>query len=571
MKRYVLVRALYSVVTLWLLVTIIFGLVRLTGDPVAMKAEAGADPAYVAQLRHRWGLDQPLYRQYVGFVGQLLRADFGHSFEKSLPVRDIYFERLPNSLKLGFAAFLISLALGVPFGMLSALKVNSMWDNAGKVVALLGLSMPGFFVGLVLIIVFGIELGWLPVLGKGSSALVGSAPSTWVTFWFRDWGHLAMPAFALGWYFSGAMLRITRSGMLDVLGSDYIKLVRLKGVPEPMVVAKHALKNSLIPVLTFAGLNLLIMVNVAVVIEVIFNWPGAGHSAPQQARSREADSRAVPGEVRHARLSLRRQRPALLVSGRDARHPARHRLSRPRRAEPAAVRGPHLADRRAHRHALRGRDRHRARRPGRLYGPVVGRDHHADHRRLADLALAGLRDPPVERPRAGSVERGAHPRARVLESVLARRPRRGADAPRARFRQARGDQRHRQAHDHLAAFDPERDEHRHGALQPSGRGGGDHRGIVELPGRRRSAPRAVVGSHDGAGTRIVDGRKVVARDLPGHLHHAAGALGQHARGLAASPPGSAAPKPLGRRGAGQRPRHSRCSPWSREPSRSSRY
>ena len=276
MKRYVLVRALYSVVTLWLLVTIIFGLVRLTGDPVAMKAEAGADPAYVAQLRQSWGLDRPLYWQYLGFVGRLLRADFGHSFEKSLPVRDIYFERLPNSLKLGFAAFLISLALGVPFGMLSALKVNSVWDNAGKAVALLGLSMPGFFVGLVLIIVFGIELGWLPVLGKGSSAFVWSAPSTWATFWFRDWGHLAMPAFALGWYFSGAMLRITRSGMLDVLGSDYIKLVRLKGVPEPMVVAKHALKNSLIPVLTFAGLNLLIMVNVAVVIEVIFNWPGVG-------------------------------------------------------------------------------------------------------------------------------------------------------------------------------------------------------------------------------------------------------------------------------------------------------
>jgi peptide/nickel transport system permease protein len=275
-KKYILVRGAYSLVTLWLLVTIIFGLVRLTGDPVAMKAEAGADAAYVAQLKHSWGLDQPLYRQYLSFVGNLLRGDFGHSFEKSLPVRDIYFERLPNSLKLGFAAFLISMALGVPFGMLSALKVNSWWDNAGKMVALLGLSMPGFFVGLVLIIVFGIGLRWLPVLGKGPSAFVGSDPWTWVTFWFRDWGHLTMPAFALGWYFSGAMLRITRSGMLDVLGSDYIKLVRLKGVPEPMVVAKHALKNSMIPVLTFAGLNLLIMVNVAVVIEVIFNWPGVG-------------------------------------------------------------------------------------------------------------------------------------------------------------------------------------------------------------------------------------------------------------------------------------------------------
>src|SRR5262245_47527161 len=216
MKKYILVRALYSVVTLWLLVTIIFALVRLTGDPVAMKAEAGADAAYVAQLKKDWGLDQPLYWQYLSFVGNLIRGDFGHSFEKSLPVRDIYFERLPNSLKLGFAAFLISIVLGVPFGMMSALKVNSWWDNAGKTVAWLGLSMPGSFVGLILIIVFGIQLHWLPVLGKGQSSFVWSAPWTWPTFWFRDWANLVLPAFALGWYFSGAMLRITRSGMLDV-------------------------------------------------------------------------------------------------------------------------------------------------------------------------------------------------------------------------------------------------------------------------------------------------------------------------------------------------------------------
>jgi peptide/nickel transport system permease protein len=275
-KRYILVRALYSLVTLWLLVTIIFGMVRLTGDPVQMKGEVGADPVYLEELKKRWGLDKSLPQQYASFIGKLLQGDFGHSFEKSLPVRDIYFERLPNSLKLGFAAFVISIVLGVPLGMLSALRVNTWWDNLGKMIALVGLSMPGFFVGMVLIIIFGIELGWLPVLGKGRSAFVWSSPSTWLTFWFRDWLHLIMPSFALGWYFSGAMLRITRSGMLDVLGSDYIKLVRLKGVPERMVVAKHALKNSMIPVLTFAGLNLLIMVNVAVVIEVIFNWPGVG-------------------------------------------------------------------------------------------------------------------------------------------------------------------------------------------------------------------------------------------------------------------------------------------------------
>jgi peptide/nickel transport system permease protein len=276
MGKYILARALYSIVTLWLLVTIVFGLVRLTGDPVKMHAEVGADAAYLERLRRDWGLDQPLYRQYVSFLGNLLQGDFGHSFDKSLPVRTIYFERLPNSFKLGLAAFAISMLLGVPLGMLSAVKVDSWGDHVGKMLALLGLSMPGFFVGMVLIIVFAVDLQWLPALGKGSSALIGSDPTTWLTFWFRDWRHLLMPAFALGWYFSGAMLRITRSSMLEVLGSEYIKLARLKGVPELVVMGLHALKNAMIPVLTLAGLNLLVMVNVAVVIEVIFNWPGVG-------------------------------------------------------------------------------------------------------------------------------------------------------------------------------------------------------------------------------------------------------------------------------------------------------
>ena len=121
MRTFLLTRAFYSLITLWLLASIVFGLVRLTGDPVKMKAEAGADEAYMAQLRRDWGLDQPLYRQYLGFLANLVRGDFGHSFSKSLAVRTIYFERLPNSLKLGLAAFVISVLLGVPMGMLSAL------------------------------------------------------------------------------------------------------------------------------------------------------------------------------------------------------------------------------------------------------------------------------------------------------------------------------------------------------------------------------------------------------------------------------------------------------------------
>lgn len=261
MGRFILNRAFYSLITLWLLVTIVFGFVRFTGDPATMLEEVG-DKAYVAQLREQWGLDRPYYVQYLKYMGGLLRGDFGSSFQKSLAVRDIYFERLPNSLKLGFAAFIISIALGVPMGILSAMQVNTWWDNFGKVFAILGLSVPNFFIGLILIILFGVQLGWLPVLGKGNS------------FW--DWQHLIMPAFALGWYFSGNMVRITRSSMLDVMGSDYIKLVRLKGVPEWVLTAKHALKNAMIPIITLAGLNLVIMVNVAIAIEVVFNWPGVG-------------------------------------------------------------------------------------------------------------------------------------------------------------------------------------------------------------------------------------------------------------------------------------------------------
>src|SRR5262249_60122626 len=127
------------------------------------------------------------YRQYTSYIGNLLLGDFGHSFEKSLPVRTIYLERLPNSLKLGFAAFVISMVLGVPLGMLSALKVNTWWDNIGKTIALLGLSMPGFFVGLVLIIFFGVQLHLLPVLAKGASSFISRNHSTGVTFWFKDW------------------------------------------------------------------------------------------------------------------------------------------------------------------------------------------------------------------------------------------------------------------------------------------------------------------------------------------------------------------------------------------------
>ncbi|PKB68946.1 MAG: hypothetical protein BZY81_00115 [SAR202 cluster bacterium Io17-Chloro-G4] len=263
MKRFVLSRVFYSILTLWILTVIIFTMVRLTGDPALLLSEyPGASEADLMAIRENWGLNESWITQYRKFVGNVFQGDFGRSFQFGVSVTDIYFQRLPNSLQLAAAAFIISIVIGVPLGIISAVKLDSWWDNIGKLVALLGLAIPGFFVALVLILIFGVKLDWLPVIGKGDH------------FW--DVKYLLMPSFALGWYFAGSMLRLTRSSMLEVLGSDYVKLARLKGVPEWVVISKHAFKNAMIPIVTLAGLQLVLMINVAVVIEVIFQWPGVG-------------------------------------------------------------------------------------------------------------------------------------------------------------------------------------------------------------------------------------------------------------------------------------------------------
>jgi peptide/nickel transport system permease protein len=159
---------------------------------------------------------------------------------------------------LALAAMTFSLVIGIPSGILAAVRVGRFWDSAGKVFALLGLSLPSFWVGLVMILVFSVYLGWLPSSGAGTPL------------------HLIMPAFALGWYFAASHMRLTRSSMLEVLGSEYVKLARLKGLPEALVIAKHAFKNALIPVMTLAGINFVIMIGVAVVVETVFAWPGVG-------------------------------------------------------------------------------------------------------------------------------------------------------------------------------------------------------------------------------------------------------------------------------------------------------
>src|SRR3979411_110835 len=258
MKQYIITRIGYCLLSLFLLSLTIFFFVRVTGDPATLLVEPGASPDDIAAIHHQFGLDRPLLVQYGLFMVSVVTGDLGQSFYYRTPVLELYWSRLPYSVMLATAAMAFSLLLGIPSGILAAGRVGPFWDSAGKGFALLGLSLPSFWVGLVLILVFSVYLGWLPSSGSGTPL------------------HLIMPAFALGWYFAASHMRMTRSSMLDVLGSEYIKLAKLKGLPQKLVIVKHAFKNALIPVLTLAGINFVIMISVAVVVENVFAWPGVG-------------------------------------------------------------------------------------------------------------------------------------------------------------------------------------------------------------------------------------------------------------------------------------------------------
>ncbi|PYN04791.1 MAG: hypothetical protein DME07_02180 [Candidatus Rokuibacteriota bacterium] len=258
MKRFVLKRIGLALLSLFLLSLTIFFLIRITGDPAVLLAEPGASKADLDAIRTQFGLDRPLWVQYWSFITHALRGDFGQSFYYRTDVFELYMSRLPASLLLAAAAMAFSLLLGIPTGIIAAVRVNKWWDSAGKMFALLGLSMPSFWVGLIMILFFSVYLGWLPSSGSGTIL------------------HLVMPSIALGWVFAAYNMRLTRSSMLEVLGSEYVKLARLKGLPEALVIGKHAFKNALIPVITLAGINLVIMVNTAIVVETVFAWPGVG-------------------------------------------------------------------------------------------------------------------------------------------------------------------------------------------------------------------------------------------------------------------------------------------------------
>ena len=258
MHRYIIKRLFYACISLMLLSITIFCLVRVTGDPAILMADPGAKEEDLQVIRKEFGLDKPWPIQYGVFVSNIVRGDFGKSIYYRIPAFDLYLQRLPASLLLAAVAMAISLILGIPIGILSAVRLNTWLDSFGKIFALLGLSLPSFWVGLMLILTLSVSLNLLPSSGSGTFL------------------HILMPAFSLGWVFTAAHMRLSRSAMLEVLGSEYVKLARIKGLPEKLVIGKHAFKNAVIPVLTLAGINLVLMVNVAVVVESVFAWPGVG-------------------------------------------------------------------------------------------------------------------------------------------------------------------------------------------------------------------------------------------------------------------------------------------------------
>lgn len=269
MQRYLLRRVLQGVGTLLVISLIVFLLARLSGDPLnIMLSEEASKEDYAIAARH-WGLDRPLTEQYLTFLGNALRGDLGVSIRLRRPALELVWERLPATLQLAGAAIFVSLVIAIPIGVLSAVKRDTPLDYIGKVIALIGQSMPSFWLGIVLIWIFAVMLGWLPASGTGGIQ------------------HFVLPALALGWYQVAAVMRLVRSAMLDVLDSEYVKLARIKGVTERGVVWKHCLRNAAIPPLTYIGFIVAVLLTGSIVIETVFAWPGIGLLAIDAVRYRD--------------------------------------------------------------------------------------------------------------------------------------------------------------------------------------------------------------------------------------------------------------------------------------------
>ena len=267
MYRYLVARLVQLFFVLLFLSIIVFTIVRLIpGDPAAVMLGTEATPAAVAQIRQEMGLDAPIVVQYVKWLQHVLQGNFGTSWVSKKPALELIVGALPVTLQLVGAAFAVALLIAAPAGILAAIRPRSWIDQGSTTFALLGISMPSFWLGIMLVLLFALELRWLP-------------PSGYLALTADPWGALratALPALTLGVALAAPLTRFLRSGMLDVLALDYVRTARAKGLPEGRVIARHALKNALLSVVTVLGLQLGALLGGSIVIEQVFAWPGIG-------------------------------------------------------------------------------------------------------------------------------------------------------------------------------------------------------------------------------------------------------------------------------------------------------
>ncbi len=258
MLQYIIRRFFQTLLALFVLSIIIFLMAHMTGDPLHLMLPAYAIPEDYERVRVLLGLDKPLYVQYAKFIGNAIQGDFGNSFRTQEPIMGLILERLPNSMSLAAAAMAIVFLTAIPLGILAAVKKGTPIDTTSKVIALLGQAVPAFWTGIIFIEVFAVRLGVVPTSGMGS-------PS-----------HYILPSVTLGLWVLAGVMRLLRSSMLEVLDSDFVRLAYSKGASASRVIWKHALRNALIPVVTFSGVYFAVLITMAIVVEVVFTWPGVG-------------------------------------------------------------------------------------------------------------------------------------------------------------------------------------------------------------------------------------------------------------------------------------------------------
>ncbi len=269
MLRYVVIRLLHAVVVVFGVSLIVFILTHLGGDPASLLLPPNANAEEIAQFSHAMGFDRPLPVQYVEFLGRAVRGDFGRSFRHDEPALSLVLDRIRPTLALGGFALLLSVVIAVPLGIIAAVRRGSVWDTLSLVVALSGQALPVFWFGILLIILFAVVLRWLPASGGG------------------DLAHLILPGITLAAYSLAIISRLLRSSLLDVLGADYIRTARAKGLGERATLVGHALKNAALPVVTVVGLQVGSLLGGAVITEEVFAYPGMGRLAVQAIQGRD--------------------------------------------------------------------------------------------------------------------------------------------------------------------------------------------------------------------------------------------------------------------------------------------